>query len=78
MVGLVVSGIFYGLRLRARPAPRHANEQGPQGGLAYAASGPSGQAGVVAWAFDRNVGAQGYLVIAVVLLLVKAVQLGGG
>jgi len=78
MAGLVVGGIFYALRLRARPAPAVPMSQSHRESWRMP---PLALLGRPEWSRGRLIAMWAlrvYLVIAVVLLLVKAVQLSGG
>ncbi|HXW81838.1 MAG TPA: divalent metal cation transporter, partial [Acidimicrobiales bacterium] len=79
LLGLAVSGVLYAMRLRTRPAEPAAAV--PRAHRDSWRMPPLALLGRPEWSRGRTIAMwalRGYLVIAVVLLLVKAVQLGGG
>jgi Mn2+/Fe2+ NRAMP family transporter len=78
LAGLVLSGIFYGVRRRGQPAPAAPMSRAHRESWRMP---PLALLGRPEWSRGRLIAMWAlrvYLVIAVVLLLVKAVQLGGG
>jgi NRAMP (natural resistance-associated macrophage protein)-like metal ion transporter len=79
LIGLAVSGLFYAMRLRTQPAEPAAAV--PRAHRDSWRMPPLALLGRPEWSRGRTIAMWAlrvYLVIAVVLLLVKAVQLGGG